>query len=442
MAQYNEIFLDTKLSPDELFIAFHQKCGIAFLLQSAEGEEKLARFSFIGFNPDKHLVLKRGVFEANKEKYAKNPFEEIKKNIDANNNQTEGFTGGAVGYFSFEFIDLIEKTRQSCQDETGFPYFEVGIYNDAIIFDHLANRVKYIYSGKNRVNEIYRIISSVCQESPLKIKLKSCNMTKEEFCNKVKEAKKYIISGDIFQAIISKRHGFEFEGSLIHFYRKLKSINPSPYMYYLKFGDREIIGASPENLIRIENRKITSYATLAGTRPRGKTPEEDKLLADQLLNDGKECAEHSMLVDLTRNDIGKVATPGSVKVPELMSIHKFSHVQHIASQVCGELAEGKSAFDAFTAIFPAGTVCGAPKIRAREIIGLLEKEKRGPYGGAVGYFSSNGNADFAIAIRTLFAEKNKAYIQSGAGIVFDSVPEKEFEETEKKAEALLDAVGG
>jgi len=211
-------------------------------------------------------------------------------------------------------------------------------------------------------------------------------------------------------------------------------------MYFLSFGDRKIIGSSPENLVRVEGRKIDSYATLAGTRPRGKNPAEDEALEKELLADEKERAEHLMLVDLTRNDVGKVSKFGTVNVPELMEVHKYSHVQHICSHVEGELAEGKDCFDAFNSVFPAGTVSGAPKLRAMEIIEELEKSRRGPYSGAVGYFSFNRNCDFAIAIRTLFARRQKAYVQAGAGIVYDSVPEREYQETENKMRALLKAL--
>ena len=270
---------------------------------------------------------------------------------------------------------------------------------------------------------------------------KKCNVSKERFCKMVEEAKEHIRAGDIFQTVLSKRYEIRYAGSMMPFYRKLKATNPSLYMFYIKFGEREVIGSSPENLIRVEGRELTSYATLAGTRPRVKTETEDTRLETELLNDEKERAEHLMLVDLTRNDIGKISVPGTVKVPEFMSVHKYSDVQHIASVVTGRLADGKDSFDAFSSIFPAGTVSGAPKVRAIEIIDKLEGTKRGPYVGAVGYFSANGNADFAIGIRTLFARKGSAYIQTGAGIVYDSVPEKEFDETEGKARALLQAIG-
>lgn len=439
------IDLELQISPIDLYSVLAEHCENAFLLESSEGAEKLARFSFLGFSPPKQITLKNGVLNVNEDQFdAKNPLASLKKEISNVNIKTEGFLGGAVGYFSFDYIRYVEQTlaNANLRDEVNFPDFEFGVYTDAIVFDHRSNRIRYMHYNKNRLDEIISFIkdSSFGTQS-FEMYNKKCNMTKEQFCNNVASVKEHILSGDILQTVLSKRYEIKFSGSLIPFYRKLKATNPSPYMYYLKFEDREMIGSSPENLIRIEDNSITSYATLAGTRQRGENPEQDAALETELLNDEKERAEHIMLVDLTRNDIGKIAEPGTVRVPELMKVHKYSHVQHIASLVSAKLRTDKGAFDAFNAIFPAGTVSGAPKIRAIEIIDELEKTKRGPYAGAVGYFSSNGNADFAIGIRTLFANNNRAYIQTGAGIVYDSVPENEFQETENKAKALLHAIG-
>ena len=265
------------------------------------------------------------------------------------------------------------------------------------------------------------------------------NVTKERFEKSVEKAKEYITSGDIFQVVLSKRYDFRFKGDLVTFYRSLRDINPSPYMYFLKAGNRKIIGSSPEMLVRVDNRVVETFP-IAGTRPCVKDPSENKRLAEELLADPKERAEHVMLVDLARNDVGKIAKFGSVHVPEFMKVHRYSHVQHIVSQVVGDLREDRESYDALRAVFPAGTVSGAPKVRAMEIIEELEPAKRGPYAGAVGYFSYNGNVDFAITIRTLFADKDEAHIQVGAGIVADSVPEREWFETDHKAEALIRAL--
>ena len=263
------------------------------------------------------------------------------------------------------------------------------------------------------------------------------NTSIDEFKDMVSKAKQYIYDGDIYQVVLSKKFGFDIQGNTLEIYASLREINPSPYMYMLKMDDKEIIGSSPEMLIRTVNDKVETFP-IAGTRPIGKTKEENEMLKRDLLNDEKELAEHTMLVDLARNDLGRVCQWGSVKVDELMSIKEFSHVQHIVSHVTGIL--NKDCYDALRAVFPAGTVSGAPKVRAMEIIDELEKDARGPYAGALGYFSFNGSSDFAISIRSLFINGNDGYVQSGAGIVADSDAENEWYETEHKAQALLDAI--
>jgi anthranilate synthase component 1 len=265
------------------------------------------------------------------------------------------------------------------------------------------------------------------------------NVAKEHYEKAVEKAKEYVTQGDIFQAVLSKRFDFQIQGDLTEFYRALRMINPSPYMYFYKAGSRQIVGSSPEMLARVENRTIETFP-IAGTRPVSANAAENRRLARELLADPKECAEHVMLVDLARNDVGKVSKFGSVRVPEFMQVHRYSHVQHIVSRVVGDLKDECDCYDALRAVFPAGTVSGAPKVRAMEIIEELEPTRRGPYAGAVGYFSYNGKMDFAITIRTLFAENNKACIQAGAGIVADSVPEREWFETEQKADALMKAL--
>jgi len=265
------------------------------------------------------------------------------------------------------------------------------------------------------------------------------NISKEQFERAVETAKEYVTAGDVFQVVLSKRYDFQIKGNLIGFYRNLRKINPSPYMYFLKSGEHQIVGSSPEMLVRVENRTVETFP-IAGTRPHVKNPEENKRLTKELLADPKERAEHVMLVDLGRNDIGKVSKFGSVHLPEFMKVHQYSHVQHIVSRVAGNLKKECDSYDALRAVFPAGTVSGAPKVRAMEIIEELEPTRRGPYAGAVGYFSYNGNADFAITIRTLVANGDKAHIQVGAGIVADSDPKKEWYETEHKARALIKAL--
>jgi len=350
------------------------------------------------------------------------------------------FVGGAVGYVSYDAIRYWEKLPKITVDDLSFPDVEMGIFDDGILFDHEKGHVFYYHLNEDRLAEI----ESLIREKPddpktLAYTQPKLNVTKEHYEKAVEKAKEYIASGDIFQVVPSKRYEFSVKGDLINFYRALRKINPSPYMYFLKAGDHQIVGSSPEMLVRVENRIIETFP-IAGTRPCVENPSENIALARELLADPKECAEHVMLVDLARNDVGRVSKFGSVHVPEFMKVHRYSHVQHIVSRVVGKLRDECDCYDALRAVFPAGTVSGAPKVRAMEIIEELEPTRRGPYAGAVGYFSYNGNADFAITIRTLVANKDKAYIQSGGGIVADSIPEREWFETEHKTGALMKAL--
>jgi anthranilate synthase component 1 len=349
------------------------------------------------------------------------------------------FIGGAVGYISYDVVRYWEKLPLKTRDDTGFPDVQMGVFDDGIVFDHKEKTAYYYFLGEDRFDEIARLGTKSGNSETLSFSQPKVNITKEYFEHAVEKAKEYVRQGDIFQVVLSKRYDFRVQGDLIAFYRSLRAINPSPYMYFFKSGDRQIVGSSPEMLVRVENRTVETFP-IAGTRPVADNPAENKRLAQDLLSDPKERAEHVMLVDLARNDVGKIAAYGSVRVPEFMQVHKYSHVQHIVSRVMGNLREGCQSYDALKAVFPAGTVSGAPKPRAMEIIEELELARRGPYAGAVGYFSYNGNADFAITIRTLFADKEKAHIQAGAGIVADSVPEREWLETESKAEALMKAL--
>ena len=349
------------------------------------------------------------------------------------------FVGGAVGYISYDAVRCWEKLPQKASDDLNFPDVQLGVFDDGIVFDHRQKRAFYYYSSDNRLPEVETLMKQPSNYAAFSFNQPKVNVTKEHFTKAVEKAKDYVASGDIFQVVLSKRYEFRVNGDLIMFYRSLREINPSPYMYFLKMGDRQIVGSSPEMLVRVDNRVVETFP-IAGTRPCVEEPSENSRLAKELLADPKERAEHVMLVDLARNDVGKIAKFGSVRVPEFMKVHRYSHVQHIVSQVVGDLKDDLKCYDALRAVFPAGTVSGAPKVRAMEIIEELEPTRRGPYAGAVGYFSYNGNADFAITIRTLFADKGKAYIQAGAGIVADSVPENEWFETDHKAEALMKAL--
>jgi anthranilate synthase component I len=351
-----------------------------------------------------------------------------------------GFVGGALGYISFDAIRYVEKLPNQKPDELGFPDVEMGIFEDGFVFDHMQNQAYYYFRGENRLAEILELLKQkAAPEEKFCYTQPTANIAKQDFEAAVKKAKQYVTAGDIFQVVLSKRFQFQYTGSLLTFYKSLRKINPSPYMFYYKSGSRQIVGASPEMLVRVDNRKVVTFP-IAGTRPNTPDQQENLRLAKELLADEKERAEHVMLVDLARNDVGKISKYGSVAVPEFMQVHQFSHVQHIVSQVTGDLKPELESFDALKAVFPAGTVSGAPKVRAMEIIEELEPSHRGPYAGAVGYFSCNGNSDFAITIRTLFSEGNQAYIQVGAGIVADSVPETEWFETDHKAKALMKAL--
>lgn len=347
--------------------------------------------------------------------------------------------GGAVGYISYDVVRSWEKLPEDTVDDQGFPDVKVGIFDDGIVYDHRNNQTFYYYLNENRLPEISKLLQEPVSQEGLEHQHLEVNISKERFENAVEKAKDYITAGDIFQVVLSKRYDFQIKGNLVGFYRNLRKINPSPYMYFLKLGEHQIVGSSPEMLVRVENRTVETFP-IAGTRPHVKDPVENRRLTEELLADPKERAEHVMLVDLGRNDVGKVSKFGSVHLPEFMQAHQYSHVQHIVSRVAGELRDECDSYDALRAVFPAGTVSGAPKVRAMEIIEELEPTRRGPYAGAVGYFSYNGNADFAITIRTLVANGDKAYIQVGAGIVADSDPEKEWYETEHKARALIKAL--
>ena len=350
------------------------------------------------------------------------------------------FVGGALGYISYDAIRYIEKLPNQKPDELGYPDVEMGIFEDGFVFDHTINQAYYYFRSENRLEEVTELLKqTAAPEEKFTFTLPKVNTSKKDFEKSVKKAKNYVTAGDIFQVVLSKRFKFQFKGSLLTFYKSLRQINPSPYMFYYKSDQRQIVGASPEMLVRVNNQKVITFP-IAGTAPMTAIAEENMRLGNELLKDQKECAEHVMLVDLARNDVGRISKYGSVSVPEFMQIHQFSHVQHIVSQVTGDLKDGLESFDALKAVFPAGTVSGAPKVRAMEIIEELEPSHRGPYAGAVGYFSCNGNSDFAITIRTLFSEGNKAYIQVGAGIVADSIPEKEWFETDHKAKALMKAL--
>ncbi|MFA5389101.1 MAG: anthranilate synthase component I [Candidatus Omnitrophota bacterium] len=459
---YREILADT-LTPVSAF----QKIGdgYSYLLESVEGQEKVARFSFMGIEPSLIVKVKAGSIELNERgrsrKYlTDDPLAEIEKVMkDFKPADVKGlprFSGGLVGYMGYDMVRFLENIPDKNPDELRIPDAMFMMADTLVIFDHSTHRVKvvvnaYLKDGGARaydraVKKIGAIVKKL--EAPLKNKKSGAkkiahkitsNFTKPEFEKLVKRAKEYIKAGDIIQVVPSQRFHTRLNCGPFDVYRAVRSLNPSPYMYYLNFKELQLVGASPELLVRCEDG-IVETRPIAGTRPRGRDEEEDKKLEKELLADAKERAEHVMLVDLGRNDIGRVCKPGSVKVTDFMFIEKYSHVMHIVSNCRGILDKNKNAFDVLKACFPAGTVSGAPKVRAMEIIDELENTKRNYYAGAVGYFSFSGNMDTCITIRTMLVKGKDAFIQAGGGIVADSIPAKEYQETVNKAKAMLKAI--
>ncbi|MGM9937111.1 MAG: anthranilate synthase component I [Candidatus Ornithomonoglobus sp.] len=438
-----------------------------FLLESIGNSQVTARYSFIGRNPFitfQSLADEIEISYADGEtrKFTGKPMEELEKLCGRFKapklEDIPSFNGGAVGFFSYDIIRQYEYLPNVNKDDLKLPDMHFMFTDEIIAFDHISQKIHIIvnihadgdieegYSNASgRIEEIRREMSDLSRlmeksPKPRKTELKvESNMTKEEFCKKIEKAKEYIVNGDIFQVVISQRFTVETDIDPFNVYRALRRINPSPYMYYLNFDGYQIVGASPEMLVRVENG-IVQTGPIAGTRPRGKTIEEDLQNEKDLLADAKEIAEHTMLVDLGRNDVGKVSEFGSVKVTRFKYIERFSHVMHIISDVEGKLRKDKSCFDALGSTLPAGTLSGAPKIRAMEIIDELETTKRNAYGGAIGYISFNGSFDSCITIRTGVFKDGRAYIQAGGGIVYDSVPENEYQESVNKSASVITAI--
>lgn len=433
--------------------------GQYFLLESVEGGN-LGRYSFLGYHPKLSVSCKNGVVKVKENGMVRilpgKPKEALQSLLEQYRSpQIEGlptFTGGLVGYFAYETIQYAEPKLHIKQSDVND--FELMMFDKLLAFDQVMHKLCIIVNartadgeaGYNKaVEEIdafietLRITEPIPYEKPQKALEFTCNLSKEEYCSMVEKTKHYIKEGDIFQGVISRRFEADYEGSLLNAYRVLRTTNPSPYMYYMQIKDMQIAGTSPETMVKLTNGRLMTFP-VAGTRQRGKSIEEDQALEKELLADEKECAEHNMLVDLARNDLGRIAEYGSVKVADYMAIHRFSKVMHIASIVVGELAKGKTCADTIEALLPAGTLSGAPKFRACEIIDELEPEARGVYGGAIGYMDFSGNLDVCIAIRTAVKKGRKVYVQAGAGIVADSIPENEYQECANKAGAVIEAI--
>ncbi len=431
-----------------------------FLLESAQANETWGRYTFLGYAPKETIACLDGNLSGNGAAgKTEHPSKEVRQILQQWKSprfpDLPPFTGGLVGYFSYDYLGYSEpKVRIPVEDTERFQDMDLMLFDRVIAFDHIRQKIILIVNMRlDDVGRRYReaveelgVMANLLRhggkyeepESRLLSEVKPL-FEKEQFCEMVEKAKEAIREGEIFQIVLSNRLSAQFEGSLFDTYRMLRTINPSPYMFYFYGTDVEIAGASPETLVKLEDGVLHTFP-LAGTRPRGRTEEEDKQLEKELLADEKELAEHNMLVDLGRNDLGKVSEFGSVEVEKLHSIERFSHVMHIGSTVRGKIKDGKDALDAMEAVLPAGTLSGAPKIRACELIAQLENNKRGIYGGALGYIDFTGNMDLCIAIRIVYQKNGKVFVRSGAGIVADSVPEKEFEECLNKAKASLAAL--
>ena len=430
----------TETQPFDVYNKISRNYTHSFLFESLEGPDELAETSIMGFDPE---FIVKGYFDRitiqNRDGkietiQTEHPLDEIKKLIKKTDDMSYRYLGGAVGNIDYDAIRLFENIPGKRDSQKTI--MEFGIYNDGILFDNKKKQFFYFFYDEDRKDKIKKTEDRIGEFEISEI---TPNLNKDQFEEMVTKAKKYVHSGDVFQVVLSRRFSFDGKGDYLKVYEKLRELNPSPYMFHLKMEDNTIIGSSPEMLLRVTGKDIETFP-IAGTRKITNDEEKNERLRNELLGDEKELAEHTMLVDLGRNDIGRVCDYGTVKVKELMDIKRFSHVQHIVSHVVGKMNERYDMYDAFQAVFPAGTVSGAPKVRAMEIIEELEPEQRGTYAGAVGYFSFNGCCDFAIAIRSIFAKKESGFVQAGAGIVFDSIAENELKETEHKANAMITAL--
>jgi anthranilate synthase component 1 len=442
--------LATSENQFQLFKKLYSIYGKVFILESLIGPEELAEMSVIGFDPRLIVTCDSDNFTVKdrdgrilKTLSTKEPLSTLRGLMPKVNDDRFRYIGGAVGYINYDAIRFWEHLPKSKKKkDSAFPMLEFGIYDDGILFNHKENQAYYFFLGNSRLKEVEQKMANIKYKfDRFSFSTPRRNVRKIDFIKMVEKAKRYIYNGHIFQVVLAKSINFKINGNLIDLYAKLREVNPSPYMYLLKMSDRCIIGSSPEMLIRVTKDCIETFP-IAGTRPILQQEKKNEQLRQELLKDEKEIAEHTMLVDLARNDIGRVCDFGTVKVKEFMTVKRFSHVQHIVSHVIGKMQKTLDSYDCVKAVFPAGTVSGAPKVRAMQIIDELEPSVRGPYAGALGYFSFNGSCDFAITIRSLFVNGDKAYVQSGAGIVIDSDPELEWAETEHKANAILSALKG
>ena len=449
-------------TPMEVLRVLQNVSGHVYMLESVSGHENWGRYTFLGYDPKLEISCKDGLLRAGALQIrTEDPGSYIRQILSEHASpkvdSLPSFTGGLVGYFSYDYLKYAEPgLNLDAEDSEGFKDVDLMLFDKVICFDNYRQKLILIANMQlpedneqeflaeyNRASMEIRHMADLIRDGKM-ADIRPGRMTsdvkalfsKDRFCAMVEKAKRHIFEGDIFQVVLSNRLEAEYEGSLLNTYRVLRTVNPSPYMFYFASSDMEVAGASPETLVKLEDGVLHTFP-LAGTRPRGQTPAEDKALEAELLADPKELAEHSMLVDLGRNDIGKVSEFGSVVVEKAYQIERYSHVMHIGSTVRGQIREDRDALDAVASILPAGTLSGAPKIRAAQIINDLENNKRGIYGGAIGYISFTGNLDLCIAIRIAYKKRGKVFVRSGAGIVADSNPEKEYQECLNKARAVV-----
>ena len=426
----------------QLFIKIEQNFKNCFLFESLGEESNISRYHIVGFNPkyivyseQKDQLIIEDTSNGKIEKYVcDNPYYEL-RTIIPQNIISRKYAGGLVGFIGYDSINFFEDNLNITKNNN-FESFKFGVYLDGLIFDQMTGEIFYYYYEDNKIEILKDILKQTNKfNKNVECKFIKNSMTKEDHRKAVLKIKEDIKNGLIFQCEVGFKSHYRIKGNLTEIYSKLRSLNPSPHMYFMKFDDQVIIGASPELLFRLKNGEMETFP-LAGTTKRGSNKEEDLKLARELLNDSKEIAEHNMLVDLHRNDLGRVAKFGTVKVRNLMDIKKYSHVQHISSEIAGIINENEDMFSALASNFPAGTLSGAPKIEAMKIINEIEEDGRGPYGGAIGQFGFNGDCTFAIPIRSLFIKGEEAYAQTCGGNVYDSDPDKEYQEIERKLEAM------
>ena len=454
-----ELLADIR-TPIEVLKILKNSSEHCYLLESMTGGERWGRYTFLGYDPKLEITCSDGKMKIGGQSFeTERPGEHIRRVLDAHRSPRldylPTFTGGLVGYFAYDYIKYSEPTlRLDAADSEGFRDVDLMLFDRVIAFDNFRQKIILIFNMElsdpeanyiRALDELERMKQLIISGSPcrdtsgrLKGEFKAL-FGRERYCEMVERGKRYIFEGDIFQIVLSNRFDAPFEGSLLDTYRRLRTINPSPYMFYFSSSDLEVAGASPETLVKLEDGVLRTFP-LAGSRPRGKTPEEDAALERELLCDPKELAEHNMLVDLGRNDLGRVSSFGTVEVETLRNVERYSHIMHIGSTVRGQIRPDRDALDAVDAVLPAGTLSGAPKLRACQLINDLEDCKRGIYGGAIGYIDFTGNLDTCIAIRIAYKKNGRVFVRSGAGIVADSVPETEYIECRNKAAALIAAL--